>query len=105
MGKKAAARKDAPPPLLSRDHFERAHFAVQASVYLQQLVPGPSAKRATLEHDGVAESEQASSSAIHVEKKVHTDRKGKRRADPPYSLLARSIGSVKGWTEHNQVKL
>jgi len=113
--KKQNARKDAPPPIPSRDHFERAHFAVQASVYLQQL--GESTKAGAASASANAGASGSGSDGVDGKEEgkfdepttsARRDRKGKRRADAaaePYSRLARAIGNVKGWTVHNQVKM
>ncbi|KAL1411830.1 hypothetical protein Q8F55_002798 [Vanrija albida] len=92
----AAALPSGPPPVFSKDHVERANFALQASLFLQQLAP--------------ASSSSSSSSSLRASR----DRKGKYKAPEPALLpgptpdlprLARAeLRAMKKWTEHNQVK-
>lgn len=83
-----------PPPVFSKDHVERANFAIQASLFLEQLAPAAS----------------SSSSSLSAKR----DRKGKYKAtevslEPDagadFPRLARAeLRTMKKWTEHNQVK-
>ncbi|GMK59914.1 hypothetical protein CspeluHIS016_0901310 [Cutaneotrichosporon spelunceum] len=74
-------RKQNGPALPNRDHLERAHFTLQASVFLQEL----------------ASSASSSSSP---------DPKGKGRAKADFARLAQTnMRSFRRWTVHNLVKL
>jgi hypothetical protein len=98
--KPTTARKDAPPSLPSRDHFERAHFAVQASVYLQQLAADSSSS--------AAEASSSSSSSFSAPADRKGKGKAKRKSAPEgntYACLARSLGRYTDWSLHNQVKV
>lgn len=97
-------RGDAPPPLANRDHLERANFALQASVFLQQLGVSSS--------PGASTSATASTSAFPAPLG-----KGKAKArvvepeptpgpDVDFARLARGeMRAFRKWTVHNLVKL
>ncbi|WOO80790.1 Ribonuclease P protein component 4 [Vanrija pseudolonga] len=94
----ASAFPTGPPPVFSKDHVERANFAIQASLFLEQLAPASSS------------SASSPSSSLRAQR----DRKGKYKAtEPPlagdagadFPRLARAeLRAMKKWTEHNQVK-
>lgn len=113
---------NAPPPLPNRDHLERANFALQASVFLQQLGLS-TASTSTAVEASTSDSDSRSHSHAALDPSFpppcldsRSDKgKGKARAveaEPvrtpkaDFARLARhEMRAFRKWTVHNLVKL
>lgn len=112
-------RGDAPPPLPNRDHLERANFALQASVFLQQLGLSAASTSAAAEASTSTSRPHAALDPSFPPPRIETSRKdngkGKARAveaepvrgpNADFARLARhEMRAFRKWTVHNLVKL